>query len=396
MKRVAVVIPYYHSNLSELELISYSQCIKKLSKHPIILLVPDNMLQSEYPTDKCIEFKKVPSSWLRSVDTYNKMMLNREFYELFCSFEYILIYQLDAFVFEDRLIEFCNYDYDYIGAPWLRGVTVGKADTQKKIYVGNGGLSLRKVDAFLRILRANLEEKISIAEDVFWASQSSDTFRIAPINIALQFSIEVNVRVGFKMNKNRLPFGCHAWEKYDFRFWEKYILEEDYSITTIVNGNLDELMKQERNKARRETILNRQLFYFLEEQRRKALLEVNKEIVWAYCDSFFGWKNKEIYIWGAGIRGKKFGEILNHISVSNFQYIDIDKSRCKEKLNGAEVVGKDIFERITENVCIIISVKGKEEEIMQILSSYGYKKNKEVFFYQEWLEGLGDIKLKEV
>ena len=32
----------------------------------------------------------------------------------------MLIYQLDAFVFQDDLAYWCQQNYDYIGAPWLR------------------------------------------------------------------------------------------------------------------------------------------------------------------------------------------------------------------------------------------------------------------------------------
>lgn len=47
-------------------------------------------------------------------------MLSAEFYDRFAAYEYVLIYQLDAFVFADRLAEFCQMGYDYIGAPVRR------------------------------------------------------------------------------------------------------------------------------------------------------------------------------------------------------------------------------------------------------------------------------------
>ena len=31
----------------------------------------------------------------------------------------MLIYQLDAYVFKDELLNWANKGYDYIGAPWL-------------------------------------------------------------------------------------------------------------------------------------------------------------------------------------------------------------------------------------------------------------------------------------
>jgi len=44
-------------------------------------------------------------------------MMSPAFYDAFKAFDYILIYQLDAFVFRDELEYFCSLGYDYIGAP---------------------------------------------------------------------------------------------------------------------------------------------------------------------------------------------------------------------------------------------------------------------------------------
>jgi hypothetical protein len=40
---------------------------------------------------------------------------------------------------------------------------------------------------------------------------------------ALAFSIEKNPQIGIKLLGGTLPFGCHAWEKYNPNFWKKYI-----------------------------------------------------------------------------------------------------------------------------------------------------------------------------
>ena len=46
------------------------------------------------------------------------MLLTADFYRRFTDYEYILIHQLDVFLFEDKLLEFCDMGYDYIGAPY--------------------------------------------------------------------------------------------------------------------------------------------------------------------------------------------------------------------------------------------------------------------------------------
>ena len=41
---------------------------------------------------------------------------------------------------------------------------------------------------------------------------------------ALEFSFELAPRYCFMMNGRRLPFGCHAWFRYDREFWEPFLL----------------------------------------------------------------------------------------------------------------------------------------------------------------------------
>ena len=100
-------------------------------------------------------------------------MLSFNFYESFLDYKYILIYQLDAFVFKDDLIFWCNKNYDYVGAPWIASISnnpftllLNKISSifdskekkeRKKIFfkVGNGGFSLRKVASHYQISKEN-------------------------------------------------------------------------------------------------------------------------------------------------------------------------------------------------------------------------------------------------
>lgn len=213
---VAVVIPYYHSELTELESISFRNCCTILKKYQIILVLPEKIPRRKYPTEENLLYEQVPDEWMESVDSYNQMMLSKDFYRRFKQYEFILIFQLDAFVFSDCLEQFCDYGYDYIGAPWLNGMKYLRTIEGDGVwYVGNGGFSLRKVAAFLHILEGEITNCIDTNEDAFWASHNSDQFHVAPMDVALKFSFERDVRRCFKLNSNELPFGCHAWEKYD-------------------------------------------------------------------------------------------------------------------------------------------------------------------------------------
>ena len=206
--------------------------------------------------------------------------MTEQFYRAFSDYEYILIYQLDCLVFASNLEEWCRKGWDYVGAPWLNNLD---DPAQGFLGVGNGGLSLRRVTSALAVLTSKqlledpkergrktgrrskllyehldfapqLKRKIVAAktflhrygyhnnvswhvrqlaktkshEDLFWAFDASKVmanFCIPVPEEALKFSFEVAPRYCFKLNSGRLPFGCHAWSKYDREFWEPFLLK---------------------------------------------------------------------------------------------------------------------------------------------------------------------------
>jgi hypothetical protein len=172
--------------------------------------------------------------------------------------KYILIYQLDALIIKDELNHWCSRDYDYIGAPWFDIETKysfyqklcnssnaifrwikRKVDFNKgqKIFVGNGGFSLRKIKTFksvskwLPFIEPNLF-KYKINEDIVWSILVPKYFRNFKIPCreeALFFSIETNPSRALREIKNELPFGCHGWDNKNSNFWsetlKKYNIE---------------------------------------------------------------------------------------------------------------------------------------------------------------------------
>ncbi|MEY2895396.1 MAG: hypothetical protein RIS42_1115, partial [Bacteroidota bacterium] len=105
MEKVAVVIPLYQTKLNPQEEVSLRQCVRILGKHPIIIVAPESLdlsfLSPFGITPKTIRFK---DEYFKSTKTYNKLLTSTVFYEAFANYEYILIYQLDAYVFEDNLL----------------------------------------------------------------------------------------------------------------------------------------------------------------------------------------------------------------------------------------------------------------------------------------------------
>ena len=172
MNLVKVVIPIYQDSLSQQERKSLLQVYKILQMHPLVVIKPNHLDLSELATEfPKLSFISFADFYFKGISGYNRLMLAKEFYERFLDCTYILIYQLDAYVFRDELKEWCNKGYDYIGAPWLQRPVYKlpviaeimqlihsyhkfKGKTSKQdLYgkIGNGGLSLRKVASHYRV-----------------------------------------------------------------------------------------------------------------------------------------------------------------------------------------------------------------------------------------------------
>jgi hypothetical protein len=170
-------------------------------------------------------------------------MCSASFYKKFIAYEYILIYQLDTFVFENNLLEWCSKGYSYIGSPWIDSTWIKEMQKKLSFYdkliypVGNGGLSLRKVKihyhaAFLYFFFKPFWRFI-FNEDIFWSSiihRIVPFYTIPKVNEALKFSFEEHPEKCFELNGNKLPFGCHAWEKYNTPFWQNQFKKYGYKI----------------------------------------------------------------------------------------------------------------------------------------------------------------------
>lgn len=265
-----VVIPVYKPVLSAYEQISLTQCMNVLGHYPVCLAAPHSLdlttYTAQYPSIRIYRFD---DSFFTSIQSYNRLMLSATFYQAFAEWEYMLLYQLDAFVFQDELADWCRRGYDYIGAPWLRDIDfVGwrdaawfrakqqlatwlhlkKADgvTPREIIsqnaVGNGGFSLRRIPAMLRVLqrptkRIHPYEQPNIHqynEDAFWGIEVNRYWphlRIPPYGTAMHFAVEFfPQRAIERYNRGRLPFGCHAWDIHGTDYWRPIFAQYGYQI----------------------------------------------------------------------------------------------------------------------------------------------------------------------
>ena len=104
--RVIVVVPLYTTQLSADDVVSLERTIAVLGKHPLAVVCPEGLDLS--PLDNLLHpgtpaVERFPPTYFKGVEGYNQLMLSTQFYSRFAGYEYLLICQTDAFVFEDKL-----------------------------------------------------------------------------------------------------------------------------------------------------------------------------------------------------------------------------------------------------------------------------------------------------
>ena len=224
-KKCVIVVPTYCEQLTKSEEMSLRQLVKVLGRHDICLVVPESLNIEEYKKiagEKTLLTKRINNDYFKSVSSYCKLVSSPSFYEQFADYEYMLIYQLDAWVFNDELNLWCNKGYDYIGAPiFIRWFV------ERKRQVGNGGFSLRKIESIIKYLKKHNNPNLPHFEhdDGFFAANYDNDLKIPTKEEAALFSLEVNAKVQYDKTKV-LPFGCHAYKRYEWDFWKQFIPSE--------------------------------------------------------------------------------------------------------------------------------------------------------------------------
>lgn len=266
-------MPIYRSALTPDEEISLASIRKYLSGYGICFVAPESLDLSAIQRDG-ESTERFPDEFFSGIEGYNRLLKSSGFYERFQEKDYILIAQLDCLIFSSNLEEWMDRGWDYLAAPWFKGFSEDSASGLWR--VGNGGLSLRRAESYLRVLRQpviagsiyprwgncawrpplksleagfykkitaiygvnpfarqhSVEEELrhfTYNEDVFWAIEATKfdpLFKVAPAEEAQPFAFEGSPQWSYQENGHRLPFGCHAWGRYDRQFW-KDILARD-------------------------------------------------------------------------------------------------------------------------------------------------------------------------
>lgn len=280
--RVAIVVPLGTRPMDDDERTSLRHLRHFLGGYDTFILAHKGMDVSPFYEP----IRYFDARYFGSADAHASLQLSPVFFEAFADYQYILMYQLDCLVFSDQLEHWCDRGWDYIGAPWFPGPQTPWVEEPR---VGNSGFALFNVRRCLEVLYSpryalnpleyiksrygqgtSMTRKVRDTprvvarclhafngvrwridhwlekhrpSDLFWSYHAKTflpDFRLATVEDGLEFAFETEPRACFERNGRKLPFGCHAWTKYDRSFWEPYVLPKPASANAMamagVNG----------------------------------------------------------------------------------------------------------------------------------------------------------------
>lgn len=274
--QAVVVIPLYKKALSASEWFSINRTLTMLAQYPVAIVCPKHLAAhftqaSQNWPHPAIAVEAFEDHFFNSVAGYNQLLVSRAFYQRFAKYTFMLIAQTDALILSDQLAYWCDRNYSYIGAPFFAGFAHPEKPL-RMIGVGNGGVSLRKIADFLRTfdkvrylpnwLAPKPKSLVDVAgmaryirhrfvfatnfwplfpkvnEDVFWGMlmpRSAPFFQVAPMSEAVAFAFDNEPAYLYTQNGKRLPFACHAWERFDLPFWQNTLAAHGINIDSALS-----------------------------------------------------------------------------------------------------------------------------------------------------------------
>ena len=264
-KDCIVVCPVYKIIESESELFSLVNNRSKLRRYRWTFVGPNVLgnyikLISRTLGLEDIGFESFDDRYFAGIEGYNRLCKSNEFYARFNMYEYMLVCQLDCLVFGSDLGPWLEARKSFVGAMLYKGYTRGERYLECE-YGRNGGLSLRRIQDFLVCLEKRslvpLEAyrevslqgasflyrmkviasrivfcmstgrfQAKINEDVFWTVCMRFVFplvmTVSDSSSSMLFSMErISMDQARELvnNSSSIPFGCHAWERYNYELW---------------------------------------------------------------------------------------------------------------------------------------------------------------------------------
>lgn len=378
-KDIVIVVPIYKAQLNITEQRSLEQLYRVLKDYNIVFVAPKRM--RDYCNRQRYSVVYYDDRFFKSTATYSELLVSDAFYSKFAEYEYMLIYQLDAYVFKDELLDFCELDYDYIGAPVPR--TLGKWGLVKA-RVGNGGLSLRKISSVRRMIaniadiceESGFRELFYNNEDLFFGycgARPNIDFSVPEIKTAIKFAVDEDVCHIFQRLNNGLsdlPFGCHGWSrKIVYNVWSKFIAEEN-------EVELNDYFRNITGPSYREVQWHRLSEYILLRYKKYNFVRLVD-----LCNKYLEPTHSYV-MWGAGEYGVILYSLLTEIGYNIKKVFDIKPKEIK--LNGVEITEPDLDYLIRTDCSIVITPIYYDNEIRCKLLSNGILENR-VFTYRKLL-----------
>jgi hypothetical protein len=235
----AIVLPIHRPSLEADVIEDVDRSVELLRHGDWHLIAPRSMDTSFYETRYGKPIIRVPDDCLASVQNYSRLLLTDEFYAAFAQYEYMLVVQDDVFVVRDDLPHWLSRRLDYIGAPWPRGHEFALSMSHRpgirgqklRVYVGNGGFSLRRIAACRQLLAEFAEEVAGLrenefSEDTFFGlfGQVSERFVLPSLREAAGFAWEAYLPHMYALCQGQLPMAIHGHRRFDPEFFDDIIL----------------------------------------------------------------------------------------------------------------------------------------------------------------------------
>ena len=126
---------------------------------------------------------------------YNNILASPQFWEV--DYDKVLIFQHDSMLLKNGADDFL--DWDYVGSPWKASANWARHDRAG----GNGGLSIRDVQAHRDLLKIKKYNPKYGNEDVFFTHHLPN---VAPFDVCVRFACETEFKLG--------TIGYHQIENY--------------------------------------------------------------------------------------------------------------------------------------------------------------------------------------
>lgn len=375
--KLVIVVPIYRSFLEWYEVVSLKQLKMVFGRYPITFCIPESLYFDGNDIFDSYLIERFPDYYFENTKAYSRLMLSEEFYSRFVKYKYMLVYQTDAFVFYDAITKFISMNYDYIGAP-LQGFH------EHRFKVGNGGLSLRRIDRIITLLgkqkkvlyTTSAGEVFLDAEDLFYSycgNRKEIDFCTPPVRIANRFSVQWNIAHGIdKILYHGLPMGTHKWHYYNYDIWKPYIESYGYKLPSVDEVNNYSSLQGDYIEINS---------FFINRFIKKIKKYKKKWEVFDHQD-----RRCRVYLWGAG---KKAGYVIDFLIKNGIKIVGVIDSNADEDFNGFHVIKPDkniIF--ADNNSVVIISSTKYEDDIAEKLDSWKLIENVDFYRFDNYCREL--------